>query len=64
MLKNHMSTCKKTHVNMQHLFLMPHTFADRVPHSMATFSNRSGPTLTISKWIARFAQVKVTTTYV
>jgi len=22
MLKNHMSTCKKTHVNMQHLFLM------------------------------------------
>ena len=26
MLKNHMSTCKKTHVNMQHLFLMrPHT---------------------------------------
>ena len=24
MLKNHMSTCKKTHVNMQHLFLMCH----------------------------------------
>ena len=22
MLKNHMSTCKKTHANMQHLFLM------------------------------------------
>ena len=22
MLKNHMSTCKKTHVNMQHLFLI------------------------------------------
>jgi hypothetical protein len=22
MLKNHLSTCKKTHVNMQHLFLM------------------------------------------
>ena len=35
MLKNHMSTCKKTHVNMQHLFLMdapenyPHFAAPR-----------------------------------
>ena len=33
MLKNHMSTCKKTHVNMQHLFLMGRNPAPLDPHN-------------------------------
>ena len=32
MLKNHMSTCKKTHVNMQHLFLMHPACAKRAAY--------------------------------
>ena len=34
------------------------------PHSMETRSNRLAPTLTLSKWIALYAQAKATTTCV
>ena len=47
MLKNHMSTCKKTHVNMQHLFLMfrappahPSAASDARPSTASTASCR------------------------
>ena len=39
MLKNHMSTCKKTHVNMQHLFLMLTPCHPESSHCQESFRN-------------------------